>query len=119
VPDKAGTPGDVICTAILPSAGQPNQSVIKIIENGHEKTTTVNLFDHLRIEIQAQMIEFRRSIDLHFRGCLDVNTLTGEGVKGSNFKLHNAKGKTGQEKAETLDLNSAVKSSKGNKRNKK
>lgn len=26
------------------------------------------------------MIEFRRSINLHFRGCLNINTLTGKGI---------------------------------------
>jgi hypothetical protein len=29
------------------------------------------MFDHLKLEIKAQIVEFRRSLNLHFRGKID------------------------------------------------
>ena len=42
---------------------------------GQDAPTRVTLFDHLKIEIKAEMIEFRRSINMHFRGHLNINTM--------------------------------------------
>ena len=42
---------------------------------GQDVPTKVSLFDHLSIEIKAEMIEFRRSINMHFRGNLNINTM--------------------------------------------
>lgn len=41
----------------------------------------ITLFDHLNILIEAKMIEFRRSINLHFLSSLNINTMKGTGIK--------------------------------------
>ena len=33
----------------------------------------VKLFDHIEVEIVAKMVEFRRSVNLHFRGKIDAS----------------------------------------------
>ena len=100
IADKDDFEGEVACLAILPNDNNPNQSILRVKEKGVEKTSTVRLFDHLHIEIEAQMVEFRRSINLYYRGSLNINTLTGEGVSAVE---------------QAMDLDSAVKSSKKKK----
>ena len=100
VPDKVQSDSHAICSQIMYDVNS-EQSSLYITENGKDSTVKVHLFDHISIEIKAEMIEFRRSINLHFRGCLNANSLSGKGII--------------KEKAEdNLDLNQAIKS-KGKK----
>lgn len=78
--------------------------------NPGPKTETVKivLFDHLKIEIKAETIEFRRSINLHFRGSLNMNTMKapGSGSKAKDYKEGNAQADDGGD----MDLAEALKS---------
>jgi len=57
------------------------------------------LFDHLNIEIKAETVEFRRSINLHFRGHLNINAMKG------TQKTHSSK----KEEADSLSMQQAIK----------
>uniref|UniRef100_A0A7S3CNJ9 RNB domain-containing protein n=1 Tax=Strombidium rassoulzadegani TaxID=1082188 RepID=A0A7S3CNJ9_9SPIT len=63
-----------------------------------DKKTKVELFDHLQIEIRAQMVEFRRSINLHFLQTLNLNTMKRSEEAKSSVE------------AKAADLSSAIKS---------
>jgi len=80
VPDKVQSKDHSICTNIVFEAGSEEAHLNVIDSAGKETTVKVRQFDHLSVEINAEMIEFRRSINLHFRGCLNANSLSGEGI---------------------------------------
>lgn len=42
-------------------------AVLETSEGKHQ----VRMFDHVRVLIKAEMLEYRRSINLHFRGLLN------------------------------------------------
>ena len=61
-----------VCSKITTDVAKEDAQLTII---GQEAPTRVTLFDHLQIEIKAEMIEFRRSINMHFRGNLGINTM--------------------------------------------
>ena len=97
MPDSVESKDHIVCTALFSEAGK-EEALLKVAENGIESQIKVKLFDHLQIEIKAEIIEFRRSINLHFRGCLNINSMSGAGMA--------------KPKEEDLDLAQAKKSKK-------
>lgn len=67
-------PGAVTCSNITTDVTK-EQATLTVTENGVTSERKVTLFDHLSIEIKAEMIEFRRSINLHYRASLNINTM--------------------------------------------
>ena len=55
------------CTRITPDN---DEAKVTVVENGKSTEYTVRMFDHVRVEIDAQMVEYRRSINLRFRGLM-------------------------------------------------
>lgn len=91
-------PGPVTCSKVITDVPK-EQATLTVTENGVTADRKVSLFDHLTIEITAEMIEFRRSINLHYRGSLNINTMkVGKKSIQSNISNEN--------------LNQAVKSKK-------
>jgi hypothetical protein len=64
--------GKMVCNKIVPDAAR-EEATLTIM--GQDSPIKVTLFDHLSIEIKAEMVEFRRSINMHFRGSLNINTM--------------------------------------------
>ena len=94
--------GPITCSKIATDPANET-AILTVTENGSTSDQKINLFDHLTIEIQAEMIEFRRSINLNYRGYLNINTMNpGDNKTGEKSK-----------KDEVLDMNQAIKGSKG------
>lgn len=66
--------GPIICTKVTTDPAN-EAATLTVTENGSTFDKKVNLFDHLTIEIKAEMVEFRRSINLNYRGYLNINTM--------------------------------------------
>ena len=97
--------GPITCSKI--TTDPSNETAILIVtENGSTLDKKINLFDHLTIEIKAEMVEFRRSINLNYRGYLNVNTMNPN---------NNKSGEKSKKKDEVLDLNEAIRGSKSKK----
>jgi len=71
--------GKTLCTKIAADVQKEEAQLQVTTPDAKSETVRIILFDHLLIQIQAEMIEFRRSINLHFRGCLNINTMKGSG----------------------------------------
>lgn len=76
--------GKTFCSKILTDVQNEEAELLVTSAGAKTENVKVVLFDHLNIEIKAETIEFRRSINLHFRGCLNINTMKapGSGSKG-------------------------------------
>ena len=91
VPDAEQSKDHIVCTAIASESGK-EEAMLKVVDNGVEEHLKVRLFDHLKIEIKAEIIEFRRSINLHFRGSLNVNAMSASPkAKDEDLDLAQAK----------------------------
>lgn len=96
--------GPVTCSKI--TADVPNEEAqLTVTTDGKTSLRKVTLFDHLTVEVKAELVEFRRSLNLHYRACLNVNTMAA----GTPAKAAQTDG--------DLDFTGAVKSKKkGSKR---
>ena len=59
---------DVLCTKILPNVEEESAELRFLRPGSEEATIKLQLFDHLKIQVKAEIVEFRRSLSLHFRG---------------------------------------------------
>ena len=66
--------GPVTCSKI--TADVPKEEAhLTVTADGKTSVRRVTLFDHLTVEVKAALVEFRRSINLHYRASLNINTM--------------------------------------------
>ena len=57
------------CSKLVANPDQENAELwVRRSGSTEEEVVKVQLFDHMRVQIIAQIVEFRRSLSLHFRG---------------------------------------------------
>jgi len=71
-PAAAKSNGESRCTKIVPDVEQERAELQMQQPNGRSGPITVSLFDHLKIQVKAEIVEFRRSLNLHCRGKLSA-----------------------------------------------
>ena len=103
--------GPITCSKVTTDPANES-AILTVTENGSTFDKKISLFDHLTIEIKAEMIEFRRSINLNYRGYLNINTMDPS-------KAGAGKGQQSKKKDnDMLNLNEAVKSAGTKSKNK-